>query len=295
MVIVKIVGGLANQMFPYATGRRLAKVLGTTLKLDISDYAENGRDYLGRVYSLGVFNIDEQIATEEEIKALTELPVTSVERAFRKVFRKKPRRPAGYVKEKGYTFDPHILSLPDDVYLRGNWNSPKYFSDVTSLIRQEFTFRAAATGRNLELAEEIQAGNSVSLHVRRGDYVANSNTNQIFGACGLDYYYRCIDFLTQTISNPYFFVFSDDADWVRNNLQLKYPVAFVDHNDGDHGYEDLRLMSQCRHHIIANSGFSWWGAWLNSNAQKIVCAPKNWFVSSKYDTRDLIPESWIRL
>ncbi|BCR05185.1 alpha-1,2-fucosyltransferase [Desulfuromonas versatilis] len=293
MVIAKVSGGLANQMFPYAAGRRLAHALGTELKLDLSgfaDYAGNP-DLAPRKYGLGVFNIQERFASAEEVAALTQGENT----LLRRLLGKKPRRPASYVKEKGFGFDPGVLELSGDVYLQGNWNSEKYFSDISDILRREFSFKQAPSGKNLELIEQIASVNAVSLHVRRGDYVSISKVNEVHGTCSLDYYHRCVEKLAQSVDRPHFFVFSDDPQWVMDNLRLSFASTYVTHNGPDQGHEDLRLMSHCRHHIIANSGFSWWGAWLNPDPGKIVLAPKKWFATPKYDTSSLIPEGWLRL
>ena len=138
----------------------------------------------------------------------------------------------------------------------------------------------------------ISQTNSVSLHIRRGDYVSNQKTNQTHGTCDLDYYQRCITEIEKEVENPYFFVFSDEIEWVKENLKINHPAEYVDQNTGDKSYEDMRLMSQCKHNVIANSSFSWWGAWLNSYPDKIVFAPKRWFASDKHNTKDLIPEGW---
>ena len=136
---------------------------------------------------------------------------------------------------------------------------------------------------------------SVCIHIRRGDYVEDIITNQFHGVCNLDYYYRSIEYIASKIKNPYFFVFSDDPLWVKQNLILKYPCDYIDQNFGKKDYEDMRVISKCKHNIIANSSFSWWGAWLNINPNKIVIAPKNWFKSKAINTKDLIPESWFKI
>src|SRR5262245_48269614 len=136
---------------------------------------------------------------------------------------------------------------------------------------------------------------SVSLHVRRGDYVRDPALNRIHGTCSLEYYADAIDYVAQRVPGARFFVFSDDLRWVEHNLPIRHPVEYVRHNTGQQGHEDIRLMSHCQHHIIANSGFSWWGAWLDPRPEKIVCAPARWFADDRYDTRDVIPASWVKL
>ena len=289
MIITRLIGGLGNQMFHYAVGRRLAHVLGTELKLDISAF----QSYKLRTYSLGNFNIREKFASPKEVLALTR--PTILERIRAKALRRRPWPPRTYVREKQhFHFDPKILSLPDGVYLDGYWQSEKYFVDIAGIIRLECTVKTPQTEKNKEIAEMITATESVSLHVRCGDYISNPHTRLVHGSCNRDYYFRCVEYLTQTVKNPHFFIFSDDPEWVRENLKLSYPMTLVDHNGAEKDYEDLRLMSQCKYHIIANSSFSWWGAWLSPWKDKIVFSPKRWFAKSKTSTQDLIPAQWLR-
>ena len=145
------------------------------------------------------------------------------------------------------------------------------------------------------MAEQISSSTPVSIHIRRGDYVNDSHTNSVHGTCGLDYYQNAMKLISGRVDKPTFFCFSDDIEWAKNKLHAQYPIIYVDHNGLDNASEDMRLMSQCKHNIIANSSFSWWGAWLNSNPDKIVIAPTKWFQKEDYDTRDLIPAGWIRL
>lgn len=293
MVIVRLIGGLANQMFPYATARRIAHALDTELKLDISGFSIYGQrdDLEFRRYSLGVFNIQENFATEEEIRRLT----VAQKGWMRKLLKKKARRPPSYIKEKQYHFDPSIMDLQGDIYLAGNWNSSRYFEDIDFILWREFTFKEEPTGKNRECLDKIKDFESVSIHVRRGDYVTNAKVNQVHGICDLDYYKKSIAAVAERVENPHFFIFSDDVAWTRKNLIIDFPYTIVDHNTTLAGHEDMRLMSQCKHNIIANSGFSWWAAWLNKNPDKLVIAPQKWFNTEKYDTSSLIPAAWHRV
>jgi hypothetical protein len=288
MVIVRIIGGLGNQMFMYAAGRKLAHVLAVELKLDVKGF----ETYKLRKYRLGSFNIQEKFASAEEVAAL--IRPGFVERL------RRTRRPAGtyirYIREKHFHFDPDILILKDGVYLDGYWQSEKYFADVAGIIRQEFTVKTPQTDENKALARQMASCQSVCLSIRRGDYVTNPKTNQFHGTCDMEYYRACVSHLTRTVKEPHFFVFSDELQWARANLRLPYPVTFVDHNRDrpNQPNQDMRLMSQCKHHIIANSTFPWWGAWLSPNPDKLVLAPKRWLNTDKHNTKDLIPDGWIR-
>ncbi|MDD3060131.1 MAG: alpha-1,2-fucosyltransferase, partial [Sulfurimonas sp.] len=148
---------------------------------------------------------------------------------------------------------------------------------------------------DIKLKEEIQSSNSVSLHVRRGDYVSNKNATSYHGVSSLDYYYNAIETISKKISNPILYIFSDDIPWVRENLIVSLPIVFIENTNTDRPFEDIYLMSLCKHNIIANSTFSWWGAYLNSNLEKNVIAPKKWFNDPVINTEDLIPSSWTRI
>jgi Glycosyl transferase family 11 len=178
--------------------------------------------------------------------------------------------------------------------LDGYWQSEKYFIDCSKLIRKDFTFKNELDSYNLKLKSKIDKTNSVSIHIRRGDYVNNLNTNATHGLCSIDYYIKAVNYITERIESPYFFVFSDDIEWAKKNIMLNFPCQFISHNIGSKSYLDMQLMSLCKHNVIANSSFSWWGAWLNSNDNKIVIAPRKWFAVNT-DICDLIPSNWISL
>lgn len=278
-------------MFQYAAGRRLAYVLGAELKFDISCFSKN----VLRNYALGVFNVQECFAKSDEVSRLTIQRQGFLERINLKISRIPHNTPSTWIKEEYFHFNPKVLNLSDDVYLDGYWQSEKYFKDVEEIIRRDFTIKIPQAGRNKELASLINSCESVSLHIRRGDYISNPHTKQFHGICDLNYYYLCIEQVVKKVERPHFFLFSDDPEWVRENLKVPYPMVLVDHNTTEYAYEDLRLMRQCKHHIIANSTFSWWGAWLNPNPAKLVFAPRQWFSTKEQNDADLIPVNWMRV
>jgi hypothetical protein len=289
MIITRLLGGLGNQMFQYAAGRRLAHVLSVELKLDVTWMDK----FLGRPYALGNLNIEEKFASASEIATVA--PTGRLGHALAKRWPKKWPR---YIQEKHFHFDPDILKLPDGVYLKGFWQSEKYFLDIAETIRREFTVKHPLSEKAKEMSEPIASEQSVSLHIRRGDYVTSRTMKRHHGVCELDYYFRCVDYLKQLVKNAHFFIFSNDQQWARDNLKQLHPATFIDYNRPDKNYEDLWLMSQCKHNIITNSTFSWWGAWLNPGKDKIVLAPKQWFskkdqLATKMD--DLFPPGWITL
>lgn len=292
MVIVYLKGGLGNQMFQYAAARSLSWRHGTTLKLDISFLEGDQAGHTSRTFELDHFCITAEKASRWEISTMSGTGKTGLNTAVTRIF----QRVADYTgyREKWFQFDPDLLTFPANVYLEGYWQSERYFADIREIIRKEFKVITPLKDKNLEFSDEIQAVNAVSLHVRRGDYVMDEKTRAMHGVCDLAYYLRAEDRITQTLRDPYFFVFSDDPEWVSDNLKLRHPTRYISHNGGK-AHEDLRLMSLCNHHVIANSSFSWWGAWLSTAPDKLVIAPDRWFNDPSINTSDLIPSDWQRL
>jgi len=198
------------------------------------------------------------------------------------------------VRERHFQFDPSVLDLPDGVYLDGYWQSPRYFSDVQPVIRGAFSFDRKVSEQNRALAARISDADSVSIHVRRGDYTSVRSLNY-HGVCSMEYYRSAVRTMASKIRNPVFYVFSDDPAWVKENCSFCRPMIVVEHPGQEQAYTDMWLMSLCKHHIIANSSFSWWAAWLSANPEKIVIAPRQWFRDPNIKTDDLIPAAWLRL
>ena len=280
MIITQLIDGLGNQLFRYAAGRRLAYKLNTKLKIDKSYYdtrnVHNG-------YELDQFNIEEDFVLPEDIKYIEQ---------------KEQERGSelgiemNYAGEKGY-FMPEVLEYPDDVFLRGHWQCEKYFIDIEDIIRKEFTLKNELGDMAAVWKKKIESiDNSVCLHIRHGDYVMNPNVLLVHGVLPLDYYYESIQILKKYIKNFKIFVFSDDLNWAKKNLKLDMPTEFVENVEKD--TEELYLMSICKHNIIANSSFSWWGAWLNSNPDKKVFAPDPWF-RMRWHNHDIIPDTWEKI
>lgn len=289
MIISQIIGGLGNQMFQYAAGRALSLEYGVPLRLDVFKFADYS---LHQGFELRqVFNCAAEIANETDVRSILGWQFPSsmrriVARPGMEAFRRR-----GFVVEPHFHYWPEINHVPQECYLHGYWQSEKYFQSHASDIRADFTFKTPVKKRNAELAEQIGSMSAVSLHVRRGDYANNPKTAVTHGLCSLDYYREAILHISKRVQKPHFFVFSDDIAWVKSNLKIAFPHQYVDHNLGTDSYNDMRLMSLCKHHIIANSSFSWWGAWLNPSAEKIVIAPRKWF-ANETNIPDLIPDHW---
>lgn len=293
MVIVRLMGGLGNQMFQYAAGRRLALGQNIPLKLDVTWFLR----WPSRAYALHALSIAEAFATPQEVREVAGPETTGIGRLM---FRLRRRWRIGYrwtwIHEPGLSpFDAGVLVPRERTYLDGYWQSERYFSDVAVTIRRDFTLRAPPGARTRELADQIGAVDSVSVHVRRGDYVSDPKTSEIRNVCTPDYYRRCVAYVAAQVTRPHLFLFSDDPPWVAANLRFDHPTTLVSEAASSGGHEDLRLMSLCRHHIIANSSFSWWGAWLNAREDKLVLAPRRWMNDPRADDRDWLPPEWIRM
>ncbi len=296
MIVVKIMGGLGNQMFQYAAGRALAFRHETELVLDISFYGGAQPGCTPRQFQLDHMRIGPVGISRTEIPARAEVPISLRDRLKTVISNMvRPSREMLFrYREQSCVYNEHFKKLPDNVYLDGYWQSERYFAGLGELLRREFVPEPGIDERDQSLMEKIENTNSVSVHVRRGDYVTSPRVAAILGTCEPAYYYACMEDIRRNVDNPHFFIFSDDSEWVRRNLSFSFPVTIVDGNRHVSPVEDMRMMSLCRHNIIANSSFSWWGAWLNDNPEKIVYAPKQWFASADMNT-EVVPERWKRL
>ena len=291
MVITNLIGGLGNQMFQYAAGRALSLKCNVSLRVDISGFANYG---LHQGFELQrIFNCPAEIASEAEVRGILGWQYSSSIRQLLSRPSMVAFRHEGLVVEPYFHYWQEIKNVTNDCYLTGYWQSEKYFLGIATQIRGDFSFRLPLENQNAELAKQINQVNAVSLHVRRGDYAHNPKTTETHGLCSLDYYQAAIGYIAERVPPPHFFVFSDDIAWVKNNLKIDFPHQYVDCNHGAESYNDMRLMSMCEHHIIANSSFSWWGAWLNPRMDKIVVAPKHWF-ANQTDIQDLLPQGWVK-
>ena len=292
MIISNILGGLGNQMFQYAAGRALSLRNNSGLYLDIGGF-ENYKLHHGFLLNQ-VFSLPANIASQRDIGKVLGWQATPKLRRVLFHPRFSWLRSKRMVVEPHFNFWPGLGDAPFDCYLHGYWQSEKYFADQSEAIRADFTFLHPLDERNRQVVEMMRLANAVSLHIRRGDYASNPKTLATHGLCPLEYYRSAVEFVVNQVESPNFFVFSDDMVWAKENLKISMPCHFIGHNQGAESYKDMQLMSQCRHHIIANSSFSWWGAWLNPYPGKIVIAPRKWFADGK-PVEDLIPQNWIRI
>ncbi len=293
MIIVRLSGGMGNQMFQYALGRTIAIKNNTSVGLDVQDLLDRtprpGR-FTFRDYDLDVFNIHAEVVPQSKVP----LRYRSIRGGRLGVYLNKIRRLVfgGKGREKGFTYNPNILSIGSDAYIDGYWQSHKYFESIADTIRKDFSFKNPLPDNVQLLETEIKSKNSVCLHVRRGDYVGNPYHEVVFK----DYYDEAIAVLQEKTSIEHLYVFSDDIAWCRDTMTFSHPVTFVgEEYAGDRASGHLALMRACRHFIIPNSSFAWWAAWLGEYEHKVVIAPKKWFPDSSIDTSNRIPEEWIRI
>ncbi|MCY4221321.1 MAG: alpha-1,2-fucosyltransferase [Thiotrichales bacterium] len=285
-VYVHLIGGLGNQMFQYAAARAVTLRNDADLILDTTRTPMKGGGNHHLAFALGHFAIAGRIGDASDLPPSRNRPVRHT------IWRMTGRSPR-YIRERGLAFNSNIISLEPNCYLHGYFQSDRYFNDVSDQIRKELTIITQPDPVTRRWLHKIQTSNAISLHVRRGDYVTNAKFNAVFATCRPDYYRRAAGFIADQIAaDPEIYAFSDDIDWVRKNLELPFKMHFVDHNDYSTAYNDMRLMAACRHHVIANSSFSWWGAWLNSSEHKIVVAPAQWYRTARRDNPDITPGDW---
>jgi hypothetical protein len=291
MIVTRLMGGLGNQMFQYAAGRSLARRLDTELLIDRTWLEGEGLFATPRHYELDAFHLRARSATPKLVSKLEQRSESTLNRLRRKLGLVPS---VTVLHERSHAFDTRFDTVSGDVLLVGYWQSEKYFAECANEIRAELELEEAPSQRNRELIEKVGATNSLSLHVRRGDYVSHEATGRFHGLMPVSYYLEAVELVTEQAGRAEIFVFSDDIDWCKRELAIPgHKLHYVDHNA--RGSEDLRLMSSCRHHILANSSFSWWGAWLNPDPEKIVVAPVRWFRDGSIDTSDLLPDGWLRL
>ncbi|ENM5934579.1 alpha-1,2-fucosyltransferase [Vibrio mimicus] len=281
MIIVKIIGGLGNQMFQYALARSIELQTNTEVKLDLQGFDTY---QLHNGYRLNCFNIAEKIATKSEVEKY----IGSNNYFYRAIRRFCPSLLKMFQTEKNHTkYDGSLFELKR-AYLDGYWHNGKYFEPVREQLLKEFTIKGELSKGVRELRTRIVSSQSVSIHVRRGDFLKHPDV----GVLDIDYYKRAVECILSNVESPEFYMFSDDIEWCIEHLNFIENCHFVDSTIDE--LDDLMLMSSCKHNIIANSTFSWWGAWLNSNHNKIVVCPKVWMKINPQNFRWALDE-WTEL
>ncbi len=286
MVIVRLTGGLGNQMFQYAFYKSIHSK-GHSALIDDFSFRKNHRHENLKITH--VFpHVTYKKATPRQVHQLADVKFTVWEKAKKKIFGGKKT----HIKSFDLLYHPIDDINIGDVYLDGYWQSEKYFRNIENEIRHDFRFAPLTNPKHINLVERIKSGNSVSIHVRKGKDFHSPSRKDI---CNAAYYRKAINAIREQVNDPQFYVFSDNINWCKENLDFIDPVyAGVNDPTGLDSYLDMQLMSNCKHNIIANSSYSWWGAWLNPNAEKMVMAPEKWFNENtvRYKVEDLVPESW---
>ncbi len=291
MIGTRLDGGLGNQLFQYAAGRALALRHGTGLMLDLSALGTNVPGVTSRKLELSNFKLSQSL-------------VKSVQSGLPSWIHRFPAwsrwiSPWRVYLEKHLGFNPQFSALPDNSFLIGYWQSFRYLSDVAEHLINDLTPIAPLSPTSMDLARQIDSSASVAIHVRRGDYVSLAAAASFHGTLSEAYYFNAMREMSHAIEGARYFVFSDDPQWCRAHLVLDETAVLVTHNVGADSWQDLMLMSRCRHHIIANSSFSWWGAWLADqrcpkNASRMVIAPARWFAGDPgLNLSDRFPPHWL--
>jgi hypothetical protein len=292
MVIVKLMGGLGNQMFQYAAGRSLSLKNNCPLKLDLSfllDRTGKPADFVFRDYDLDIFNLSVGFADSEEVIKLRHwYKNKTLDKLFKAVFGRRK----SYYKQPYFHFDNSFFDKTPPVYLDGYWQSEKFFQPYESIIRKDFEFKNPLIGSSVELAGEIKQNNAVCVNIRRGDFVSSD----MHGALDPGYYKSAETLLISRVESPFYYVFSDDVEWCIDNIRFNGPVKYITHEYAGWKFSNyLQLMRLCKHFIIPNSSFGWWAAWLSDNHDKMVVAPEKWFNQGPKDTQDVIPGEWYKI
>ncbi|MCX6717344.1 MAG: alpha-1,2-fucosyltransferase [Candidatus Taylorbacteria bacterium] len=282
MIIIKLQGGIGNQMFQYAFGRSLSLKRKDSLRLDTCFYKNIKSGDTPREFKLNNFNIKANIVETNSFSKSTKFLWKVVNGIGLKIH-----------KDFHVRFHPLFLNMRTKKFI-GFFQSYKYFSDYEKEIREDLTLKIQLPEKAIELIEQIKNSASVSIHVRCGDYLTNKENLKNYGVCSPDHYQNAISKIKEKIDKPIFYIFSDNINWVKSNLKTDENFIFVSDNNFDETVE-LELMSNCKNNIIANGSFSWWGAWLNKNHNKIVIAPRKWTNIANFDTIDLIPDDWIKI
>lgn len=291
MIIIKLQGGLGNQMFQYAFGLSRSKELDCPLYFDLSFFERGNPNLTSRNYELNVFPVSINIASDKLINRFFHPTL------IRRLINKSGINRNTVYRENTLRFNKEVFEIKPPAYFEGFWQNEQYFANWTNLIREAFIFRYPLNIESQRIAATLKE-NTVSIHVRRGDYISSKATNELHGVCTANYYNQAINMMRDKLPDPHFYFFSDEPDWVKKHLLPTVDnCTLVCRNKDAESWQDMALMSKCKHHVIANSSFSWWGAWLNPDKEKIVIAPQNWFnkKTDYFDDGDIVPKSWIQI
>lgn len=278
MIEINLKGGLGNQMFQYATAKNLATKYKQKIVLNTEYFSNIPTGDVPRKYQLDIFNIDKDIIFKEKINPIKKL--------WQKISLK-------FIKESvQINIASALLKLGISVHLNGYFQSEQYFKEIKDIILEEFTFKTELGTEAQKIKNMLEQSNGVALNIRRGDYL-RPDYIKIYGTCTMEYYSKALEYIKTKVEKPLVCVFSDDPEWVKKEFKIDN-IIFAG-NDILKDYEQMYLMTLCKHNIIANSSFAWWGAWLNKNPNKIVIGPKQWLVGKTADQLEILPKEWIQI
>jgi len=296
MIYVRLMGGLGNQMFQYAFGKRMALANNTELVLDqllLLDKSQPHELVTHRNFDLDIFTIKNyRWATEEEIFSFSGATnVSIIKKIVRKI--KNTLVPKKLIVQNANEFNEEYLKIKSDVCFVGRWQSELYFKDAANEIRNEFTFSSSFNHEIEKYVNIIKDCNAVCLHVRRGDLITSAVYSSSIGALNWTYYENALAYIRTQIVNPVFFIFSDDIDWCKKTIVLTEQTYYMDAGTaGKKAEGHLYLMQQCKHFIISNSTYAWWAAWLAKGDNKQVVYPLNWYKDLKSVNPKMSPPQW---
>lgn len=285
MKIIKLKAGLGNQMFQYAFMRKLSIILPEeTIKSDIFYQS-----------SINKFNLNLNPASTKDLENIC---IFKHKRPYKRKIPQKLKIIGEAIFNKKYFFETqrtfyNLKKIIKYNYFDGYWQTEKYFKDIRNILLKEFSLKTQYISKIEAIKNQVKTENAVFLGIRRGDYLANKNTIKRVGIIEKTYYSNAIQYIKESVLNPVFYIFSDDIEWVKENMEFNCEVRFRDKENVLTDVEELMIMASCKHAIIPNSTFHWWGAWLIKDANKIVIAPEGWFADGT--KTDIIPEEWIQM
>jgi Glycosyl transferase family 11 len=294
LITVQLSGGMGNQMFQYAAALALARLRNTEVSFDLSILKEH------QGFALSCFNIVPRVSLDRDLPIRVRPAIPPILRKLKSVGERSIpiMKQTVFLEAETYSFDPAFLRCGSTCYLSGYFQHYSYFKHAEKDIRAAFTFNGDISRRTSEMLNHMAKFHTISVHVRRGDYVRNAEYQSFFGVCGIDYYIKSCELLARMSSNTFWLFISDDPQWVLSKLvaellrrEIISEYAVVDWNNGHRVFEDLILMCGARDHIISNSTFAWWGAWLNGRLDKKVIAPKRWVLTKNVSR--LLPDDWL--
>lgn len=294
MIVVQLTGGLGNQLFQYAAAKALAMHHKTELLLDVSSFMRTELPELEVPRDFELYNfkhVTEKTVNVSELADKTGFSFLT----NKKIELLLPNYKRAVYKEPFFHFDTNFFKSRNNVFLKGGWQSYKYFEAFSDTVSNTLQLKEESTKGVSSFFDNVDTEGTVSVHIRRGDYLRKPVILDWHGVMTKEYYTAAFETISKKTVIKKVYYFSDEPEWVAKELLPVMPGEIVSEKTSDTQFKDFYLMQQCSHNIIANSSFSWWAAYLNPNPNKIVIAPKKWFNKAPYDTKDLIPESWIRI